>query len=129
MSHNFCGSGIGALNFGSGSPIKLQADVSWGCHCTVLDLFFSVLIKSIIIVYSSLLDIYMFLYCVMRFWGLGPFFSFNIHLVHGSVFSEPLINTYWLDFPAGAVVKNPPASAGDMGLSPDLGRSHMPQSN
>ena len=33
------------------------------------------------------------------------------------------------DFPGGAVVKNPPANAGDMGLSPGLGRSHMPQSN
>ena len=33
------------------------------------------------------------------------------------------------DFPGGAVVKNPPASAGDMGLSPGLGRSHMPWSN
>ena len=32
-------------------------------------------------------------------------------------------------FPRGAVVKNPPANAGDTGLSPDLGRSHMPQSN
>ena len=33
------------------------------------------------------------------------------------------------DFPGGAVVKNPPASAGDMGSSPGPGRSHMPQSN
>ena len=33
------------------------------------------------------------------------------------------------DFPGGAVVKNPPANAGDMGLSPGLGRSHMPRSN
>ena len=32
-------------------------------------------------------------------------------------------------FPGGAVVKNPPASAGDTGSSPGLGRSHMPQSN
>ena len=32
-------------------------------------------------------------------------------------------------FPGGAVVKNPPASAGDTGLSPGLGRSHMPRSN
>ena len=32
-------------------------------------------------------------------------------------------------FPGGAVVKNPPANAGDTGLSPGLGRSHMPQSN
>ena len=33
------------------------------------------------------------------------------------------------DFPGGAVVKNPPTNAGDMGLSPGLGRSHMPWSN
>ena len=33
------------------------------------------------------------------------------------------------DFPGGAVVKNPPASAGDTGLSPGPGRSHMPRSN
>ena len=33
------------------------------------------------------------------------------------------------DFPGGAVVKSPPASAGDTGSSPGLGRSHMPRSN
>ena len=32
-------------------------------------------------------------------------------------------------FPGGAVVKNPPANAGDTGSSPGLGRSHMPWSN
>ena len=32
-------------------------------------------------------------------------------------------------FPGGAVVKNPPANAGDMGLSPGPGSSHMPRSN
>ena len=32
-------------------------------------------------------------------------------------------------FPGGAVVGNLPASAGDMGLSPGPGRSHMPQSS
>ena len=32
-------------------------------------------------------------------------------------------------FPGGAVVENLPASAGDTGLSPGLGRSHMPRSN
>ena len=30
-----------------------------------------------------------------------------------------------LGFPGGAVVKDPPASAGDMGSSPGLGRSYM----
>ena len=34
-----------------------------------------------------------------------------------------------MDFPGGAVVKNPPAIAGDTGLSPGPGRSHMLQNN
>ena len=33
------------------------------------------------------------------------------------------------DFPGGAVVKNPPAGAGDTGSSPGPVRSHMLQSN
>ena len=32
-------------------------------------------------------------------------------------------------FPGGAVVKSPPANAGDTGSSPGPGRSHMPRSN
>ena len=32
-------------------------------------------------------------------------------------------------FPGGAVVKNPPANAGDTSSSPGLGRFHMPWSN
>ena len=32
-------------------------------------------------------------------------------------------------FPGGTVVKNLPANAGDMGLSPGPGISHMPWSN
>ena len=38
-------------------------------------------------------------------------------------------NNTALDFPGGAVVKNPPANAGDTGLSPGPGRSHMLRSN
>ena len=34
-----------------------------------------------------------------------------------------------MGFPGGAAVKNPPANAGDTGLSPGPGRSHMLQSN
>ena len=33
------------------------------------------------------------------------------------------------DSSGGAVVKNPPANAGDTGSSPGPGRSHIPQSN
>ena len=32
-------------------------------------------------------------------------------------------------FPGGTVVGNPPANAGDMGLSPGPGGSHMPRGN
>ena len=37
--------------------------------------------------------------------------------------------SHFLDFPLGSVIKNPPANAGDMGSSPDLGGSHMLLSN
>ena len=42
---------------------------------------------------------------------------------------EMLYNIEFGDFPGGAVVKNPPANAGDTGSSPGPGRSHMPWSN
>ena len=34
---------------------------------------------------------------------------------------------FFQDFPGGAVVKDPPANAGDTGSSPGPGRSHMPR--
>ena len=40
-----------------------------------------------------------------------------------------LFKNHLEDFPGGAVVKNPPANAGDMGSSPGPGGSHMPRSN
>ena len=43
--------------------------------------------------------------------------------------SEREIKKTVSDFPGGTVVKNPPASAGDMGSRPGPGRSHMPWSN
>ena len=41
---------------------------------------------------------------------------------------KPPLNMGW-GGPGGAVVKNPLASAGDMGSSPGLGRSHMQRSD
>ena len=43
--------------------------------------------------------------------------------------TEGLYKAETWDFPGGAVVKNPPANAGDTGSSPGPGRSHMPWSN
>ena len=41
-----------------------------------------------------------------------------------------IFKSHWFwDFPGGAVVKNPPANAGDRGSSPGPGRSNMPWSN
>ena len=41
---------------------------------------------------------------------------------------EQLVERTW-DFPGGTMDKNLPASAGDMGLIPDPGRSHVLWSN
>ena len=43
--------------------------------------------------------------------------------------NKPLIKSQSEDFPGGAVVKNLPANAGEMGSSLGPGRSHMPRSN
>ena len=43
--------------------------------------------------------------------------------------AQSLIIPTSLGFPGGTVIKNPPANAGDTGLSPSPGRSHMPRSN
>ena len=40
-----------------------------------------------------------------------------------------LLRKEYRGFPGGAVVKNPPANVGDMGLSPGSGRFHMPRGN
>ena len=42
---------------------------------------------------------------------------------------ESIMENRYRDFPGGAVVKNPPASAGDTGSSHGPGRPHMPRSN
>ena len=43
----------------------------------------------------------------------------------GSTRAKQAIKKQLEGFPGGTVVKNPPANAGDTGLSPGLGRSHM----
>ena len=49
---------------------------------------------------------------------------------HLTLVRMAIINkVYKQGFPGGVVVENPPANAGDMGSSPGLGRSHMPQSD
>ena len=45
------------------------------------------------------------------------------------VISQKLNQKFVQDFPGGLLVKNPPASAGDIGSISDPGRSHMPRSN
>ena len=43
--------------------------------------------------------------------------------------SNRSFKSFFRDFPGDTVVKNLPANAGDTGLSPGPGRSHMPRSN
>ena len=45
------------------------------------------------------------------------------------IIGEMQIKTTLRGFPGGAVVESLPANAGDMGLSPGLGGSHMPRSD
>ena len=52
-----------------------------------------------------------------------------LHLVLASGGWEYEFENVVEDFPGSAVVKNPPANAGDTGSSPGPGRSHMPRSN
>ena len=63
-------------------------------------------------------------------------FLLVIYFIHISVYmSIPIsqldcfLNNKVGGLPGDAVVKNLPANAGDTGLSPGLGRCHMPQSN
>ena len=41
--------------------------------------------------------------------------------------NEPFYKAEIRGFPGGSVVKNPPANAGDKGLIPGPGRSHLPR--
>ena len=50
----------------------------------------------------------------------------TLKTVHFSRSFTQLKKNYFGGFPGGAVVKNPPANAGDMVSNPGLGRSHMP---
>ena len=51
------------------------------------------------------------------------------HGIAREVLCRSTLKDQYGDFPGGAVVKNPPANAGDTRSSPGLGRSHMPRSN
>ena len=48
------------------------------------------------------------------------------HIIRKTILN---LKTKGRGLPGGAVVKNPPANAGDTGSSPGLGRPHMPRSN
>ena len=61
--------------------------------------------------------------------GLGAY-GHSLYFLFNSVMNlKLLLKLKSRGFPGGAVVENLPANAGDTGLSPGLGRSHMPWSN
>ena len=55
--------------------------------------------------------------------------KFKQYLIIQMMYYSVYFKTIWWGFPGGAVVKSLPANAGDTGLRPGPGRSHMPQSN
>ena len=57
-----------------------------------------------------------------------PFISFSSLIAVGRT-SRTMLNKTGEGFPGGTVVKNPPANAGDTGLNPGPGISHMSWSN
>ena len=61
--------------------------------------------------------------------GVGGRIEWEVEVSRCRLLYTEWINNKVLGFPAGAVVKNPPANAGDMGLIPGPGRSHVPWSN
>ena len=70
--------------------------------------------------------------CLVTYWSTNISFFLDSQF-HSKMFFVRqirfLIRNIFKGFPGGAVVKNPSANAGDAGLSPGPGRSHMPRSN
>ena len=63
-------------------------------------------------------------------WGKGDKRTKKIKIcIKKKVQSHIFMKRQSQGFPGGAVVESLPANAGDTGLSPGLGRSHMPRSN
>ena len=133
---------IGMPPYGSLAFILLDDHwASWICDL-VSDITlgkFSVIISNISSVpFSLLLLVFSYMYVIhfivvpqsldnLSFFCSLCWFCFSILKVYIEISSNS--DSFLRDFPGGTVVKNPPASAGDMGLSPGLGRSHMPWSN
>ena len=63
--------------------------------------------------------------CVFEYMGGWGRREFTL----GTYFEVAYLKVYYGGFPGGAVVRNPPANAGDTGSSPGSGRSHMLQSS
>ena len=65
-------------------------------------------------------------------YNLEPGSANNTNELTNRVFGmlpEPSQHQNVMGFPGRLVMKSPPNNAGDMGLIPDPGRSHIPQSN
>ena len=76
------------------------------------------------ILYPSPKDTYFFLLRSLRILSNTVLFYGDHEATQQTMISKLVLR----DFPGGVVVKSLPANAGDMGLSPDPGESHMLQS-
>ena len=62
-------------------------------------------------------------------WGvIKPHPFLDMHNWHFLTCKMCFKKSSW-NFPGGTGDKNPPANAGDTGSTPDIGRTHTPQSN
>ena len=75
-----------------------------------------------------------FFYCLFPLylyiiWEFPPYFRRNVYMLKVRIYRKDKYKNAHVGLPGGAVVKNPPANAGDTGSSPGLRRSHVPGSN
>ena len=99
--------------------------------CQFLYVFIRVCVRASLCVSTQFYHIYRFVEPPKEyFWFL---FHYKIYACSSGKMlkrrSKDSNNNYSRGFPGGAVVKNPPANAGDGGSIPGPGRSHMPRSN
>ena len=73
------------------------------------------------------MDIWIVAY--IRYFNLIVIYITDVIILVSGVYMLHAILNEGRSFPGGALVKNPPANAGDTGSSCGLGGSHMPQSN
>ena len=95
------------------------------CNAKILTIVYRCIIQNTNTVIERLLSLEK-IYVTEFLGGLILPWSHHLLLKHNEY---GIVKNKARDFPGGTMVRNLPANEGDMGSSPGLGRSHMPQSN